>query len=78
MLILRVEVAFGKVLKKIRLEMGLSQEKLALLCELDRTYIGLLERGQRKPTITTIFTIAENLDVKPSSLITEVELMTSK
>ncbi|MBN8207875.1 helix-turn-helix transcriptional regulator [Bacillus sp. NTK071] len=75
---MRVEVAFGKVLKKIRLEMGLSQEKLALLCELDRTYIGLLERGQRKPTITTIFTIAENLDVKPSSLITEVELMTSK
>ena len=68
-----VEEAFGKVLKKVRVENSLSQEKLAHICELDRTYISLLERGKRKPTISTIFALAIGLSVKPSDLVIATE-----
>lgn len=64
---------FGKVLREQREENQLSQEKLAEYCELDRTYISLLERGLRKPTITTIFKLAKALNISPSKLIEKVE-----
>jgi len=54
-----IEVAFGKVLREMRTEKKISQEKLAELCGLDRTYISLFERGLRQPTITTIFKISK-------------------
>ncbi len=68
-----VEV-FGKVLRELRETNKLSQEKLAEYCELDRTYISLLERGLRQPTITTIFKLAKALNVSPSRLIEKVEI----
>jgi len=64
---------FGKVLRELREKNNISQEKLAEYCELDRTYISLLERGQRQPTITTIFKLAKALNVSPSALIEKVE-----
>jgi transcriptional regulator with XRE-family HTH domain len=64
---------FGKVLRELREKSNISQEKLAEYCELDRTYISLLERGQRQPTITTIFKLAKALNVSPSALIEKVE-----
>ncbi|MGP7818294.1 helix-turn-helix domain-containing protein [Niallia sp. 01092] len=70
---MEISKAFGIVLKKRRNVAGLSQEQLALQCDLDRTYIGLLERAQRQPSITTIFTICEVLKIKPHELIKEVE-----
>ena len=42
---------FGKVLKDLRLDAGYSQEKLALDCGLDRTFVSMLERGKRQPSI---------------------------
>jgi transcriptional regulator with XRE-family HTH domain len=42
---------FGQVLRELREKENISQEKLAEYCELDRTYISLLERGLRQPTI---------------------------
>lgn len=63
-----VEV-FGKVLRELRTEKGISQEKLAEYCDLDRTYISLLERGRRQPTITTLFKLATALHIKPSQLV---------
>lgn len=68
-----IAIAFGKVLRSHRKAKGLSQEQLAFQCNLDRTFIGLLERGQRQPTITTIFTISEQLDIVPHTLIKVVE-----
>lgn len=65
--------AFGEVLRKHRKAANLSQEQLALLCNLDRTYIGLLERAQRQPSLTTIFKISEHLNVTPHKLIKEIE-----
>lgn len=70
---MEIEEAFGKVLKEIRLEKNFSQEELAHVCGLDRTYISLMERGKRKPTINTIFALATGLNVLPSSLILATE-----
>jgi len=65
---------FGQVLREMRVKNHISQEKLAEYCDLDRTYISLLERGLRQPTITTIFKLAKALNISPSSLIEKVEL----
>lgn len=70
---MEIEQAFGKVLRKFRTERSLSQEELAHICDLDRTYISLMERGKRKPTITTIFALAKGLKVLPSKLILTTE-----
>ncbi len=64
---------FGKVLRELRDENHISQEKLAEYCDLDRTYISLLERGLRQPTITTIFKLAKALNTTPSAFIFKVE-----
>jgi transcriptional regulator with XRE-family HTH domain len=64
---------FGKVLRELRVKNNISQEKLAEYSDLDRTYISLLELGQRQPTITTIFKLAKALNVSPSALIEKVE-----
>lgn len=70
---MEISKAFGTVLRKYRKLAGLSQEQLALQCDLDRTYIGLLERAERQPSISTIFIICEVLKIKPHELIEEVE-----
>jgi transcriptional regulator with XRE-family HTH domain len=70
---MNLQVKFGKVLKELRLKKGLTQEELATDCNLDRTYISLLERGERQPTISTVFKIAEALGVSASSIIKQLE-----
>ena len=69
---MKPEVAFGKILKRYRKKATLSQEKLASGSKLDRTYISLLERGLRQPSLTTILQIAKTLNTDPGNLITEV------
>jgi transcriptional regulator with XRE-family HTH domain len=75
---LDIEQAFGIVIKKYRLERSISQEKLAFASELDRTYISLLERGKRKPTINTLFAISKVLQVKPCVIISNIEEILNK
>ncbi|MDN4607181.1 helix-turn-helix transcriptional regulator [Sporosarcina sp. F6_3S_P_2] len=70
--------AFGEAIKRKRNSLGYSQETLALLCNLDRTYIGLLERGKRNPSLKSIFTLSHHLNTTPSILIKEVEVILSK
>lgn len=65
--------AFADVLKTLRTEAGLSQQQLALESDLDRTYISLLERGMRQPSLGTIFRIATVLKVAPHEIVTRVE-----
>lgn len=67
------EELFGKVVRQLRKQKGLSQEQLADLCELDRTYISLIERGLRQPTLKTLFRIACSLQITPSELIQHIE-----
>lgn len=60
---------FGLALKKLRLEKNLSQEELALQSDLDRTYISMLERNLKTPTLGTITKLARSLDVTPLQLV---------
>lgn len=69
-----LEEAFGDTLRSLRNKAELSQEKLAFQCDLDRTYISLLERGLRQPSLTTLFSIANALDIKPESLVKKVRV----
>lgn len=67
------ESEFGGVLRKLRAETGLSQEKLAFESGLDRTYISLLERGLRQPTLGTLFSLSEALNVRASLIVARLE-----
>ncbi|WP_095587928.1 helix-turn-helix domain-containing protein [Actibacterium ureilyticum] len=59
---------FGKRLRELRKAQGYSQEGFALTVELDRTYIGGIERGERNPGLKTILRIAEALEVPAAEL----------
>lgn len=59
---------FGKTLRELRTERGLSQDELAARAGLDRNYIGMIERGERNPAIVNVVKIAEALDVPPAEL----------
>lgn len=61
-------VCFGKKVKELRKQKGLSQEALALLCDLDRTYIGGVERGERNLSLLNIHRIATALNVNVKEL----------
>jgi transcriptional regulator with XRE-family HTH domain len=64
---------FGITLSQLRKEAGLTQEKLAELAGYDRTYISLIERGLRKPTITALFNLSKPLGISPHQFIKLVE-----
>lgn len=65
--------AFAKVLKEYRTNANISQEELAFRCELDRTYISLLERGKRNPTLNVLFNICTAIEISPSEFIKKIE-----
>ena len=60
---------FGNKVREARNLLGLSQEELADLCGLDRTYIGGVERGERNISLINIIKIANALKVNPSDLL---------
>ncbi len=64
---------FGALVKKRRLEKGMSQERLAELCGLHRNYVGAIERAERTPSIVTADKLAKALDTTLSSLFLVVE-----
>lgn len=61
--------SFGRRLQQLRKERKISQEKLAELSGLHRTYISSLERGGRNPTLISLNAIANALNVEISFLI---------
>lgn len=66
-------VAFGKVLRKLRLQAGLTQEQLGFEADLRRTYVSLLELGQQQPSLTTILKLAAALNQSANDLVGLVE-----
>jgi transcriptional regulator with XRE-family HTH domain len=64
---------FGQAVRILRLQKNLSQEKLAEMANLDRTYISMIERGKRKPTIDVAKSIADALGYKLSKIINDIE-----
>lgn len=65
--------AFGLALRELRVERGLSQEKLASLCQLDRTYVSGIERGERNPSLANLMRVASVLNVPLSSILARAE-----
>jgi transcriptional regulator with XRE-family HTH domain len=65
---LQIQKHFGERVRELRKQKGLSQEALALACELDRTYIGGVERGERNISLINIYKIAVALGVEAREL----------
>jgi transcriptional regulator with XRE-family HTH domain len=64
----KVGKAFGAALRRTRRQKGLSQEEVAYRADINRTYMSMLERGKRTPTLTIIFLLADVLEVSPGQL----------
>ncbi len=60
---------FGQKMQKVRQDQGVTQEELAARLSMHRTYIGLIERGQRNPTIRTLYKISKALKVSAEQLL---------
>lgn len=63
----------GKVIKKHRERVGLSQEDLATYSGLNRTFIGEVERGETNPSFETLLKIAATLQVELSAMVADYE-----
>jgi transcriptional regulator with XRE-family HTH domain len=72
------ETAFGQVLRGVRKSRPLSQDDLGAKSGYHRTYIGMLERGERSPSLRTIFNLASTLGVAPSEIVRQVERLVGK
>lgn len=70
-----IEEAFGAVIRRLRRENNLSQEKLALDSGIDRSFLSNIEGGKQQPSLVTIFSVANALNIIPSKIITELELL---
>jgi transcriptional regulator with XRE-family HTH domain len=64
-------VAFGRRLRALRLERGLSQEQLGSIAGLDRTYVSGCEAGRRNATIRTISRLSAALGVDSGALVSD-------
>lgn len=69
--VMNIKLKFGNKIKELRKEKGLSQEKLANLAEIDRTYLPTIEKGERNVSIEIIEKLAIALDVKIKDLFNE-------
>jgi transcriptional regulator with XRE-family HTH domain len=62
----------GRNIRNARSREDLSQEKLAHKAELDRSYVGGIERGERNPTVISLMKLARALEVSLSDLLTDI------
>ena len=65
-------LVFGQRVRARRVELGLSQEALARLAGLHRTYVGSLERGERNVALINILRLGRALEVDAGTLITGI------
>ena len=63
----------GQVIQRFREERKMSQELVSGLAGIGRTHLSAIERGERKPTLETLYKIGEALGVKPSVIMAEIE-----
>jgi transcriptional regulator with XRE-family HTH domain len=70
---LTIEEAFGEIIRELRKEHQISQEKLAEVSNLDRSFISLLECGHKQPSLITIFQLAKAFNLSASKLLSFVE-----
>lgn len=63
----------GNVIADFRKEKGISQEVISGLADIGRTHLSAIERGERKPTLETLYRISCALEVKMSDIVYEIE-----
>ena len=64
---------FGDLVRRLRSERGYSQERFAEVCRIDRSYMGMIERGEVSVTLTMIDRLAGGLGLGLASLFAELE-----
>lgn len=65
---IEANINFGLRVKELRTKQGLTQEQLSYQCEINRTYMGAVERGEKCPSLITITKIAKGLDISLKEL----------
>ena len=66
-------IKVGQTIAFFRNQKGISQEVLSGLADIGRTHLSAIERGERKPTLETLYRISVALDVKMSEITLEIE-----
>ena len=66
-------LAYGRAVREVRHQRGISQERLAHLAGLDRTYVSGIERGERNPSLANLLKLANTLEVRLSKLAARAE-----
>lgn len=69
--LLKVKSDFGSAVKMQRNSIGISQEHLAELAGMDRTYVSSIERGRRNPSLINILKLSTALNITPGDLFSE-------
>lgn len=64
---------FGRILRKRRRAKGLSQEELASVAGVHRTFVSMLERGVRTPSLDVVLKLANGLDTTATSLVEDLD-----
>ncbi len=62
-------IQFGLRVRDLRIQKGITQENLAFICNLDRSYMGRIERGEVNPTLERVYEIARALGISPYDLL---------
>lgn len=70
-------LAFGKVLRNVRKQVGLTQEQLAHAAGVDRTFVSMVERGINQTSIRVLFRLAAALGVSATEMIRLTEQQSS-
>lgn len=70
---MNIKKVFGLTIRRLRTDLGLSQEELAELTGLHRTYIGSVERGERNVSLENIVALSKGLKCKPYILLGDIQ-----
>lgn len=62
-------IAFGKRVREVRKSKGISQEKLAEMAAIDRSYMGNIERGEKNITLKKVYEICDALSIEIQELV---------
>ncbi|WP_298556118.1 helix-turn-helix transcriptional regulator [uncultured Algibacter sp.] len=70
---MNINVYFGNKIKEERLKLNLSQEKLALEADVDRTYVNDIEKGSRNISLVIAFKLSKALNIPLSNLLKDLK-----
>ena len=70
---MEIKQKFGLIIRELRLQQGISQERLALDADIDRTYIGHIEKGVRNVSLEIIEKLAGYFQIPISELFKRIE-----